>query len=73
MDELRPGEVAKVVSVAALGADRRRLTDLGVFPGAEIAAELANPLGDPTAYLIRGALVALRRNQAATVTVERLP
>lgn len=70
LDDLVPGEAARVVSLDATGPERRRLVDLGVLPGAAIAAELANPLGDPTGYLIRGALVALRRAQASQVQVE---
>ena len=63
--DLRPGESGEVVhlSPACQGVQRRRLLDLGVVPGTRITAELAAASGDPTAYRIRGALVALRREQ----------
>ena len=35
----------------------------------KIEIELTNPLGDPTAYRIRGAVVALRREQARQIDV----
>ena len=35
--------------------------DLGVVPGTEIAAELKSASGDPTAYRIKGASIALRK------------
>ncbi|NOT44474.1 MAG: ferrous iron transport protein A, partial [Acidobacteria bacterium] len=43
---------------------------LGVVRGTEIVPELASATGDPVAYRIRGALVALRREQAAWIEVE---
>jgi DtxR family Mn-dependent transcriptional regulator len=67
--DLRPGEYGRVIGIAATcrGAQRRRLLDLGVVKGTEISAEMASALGDPMAYLIRGALIALRRGQAERI------
>ena len=50
--DLRPGESARVVRIAAAcqGPPRRRLLDLGVVPGTVITAEFASPGGDPAAY-----------------------
>lgn len=69
---LRPGESARVVRLAAAcqGPARRRLLDLGVVPGTIITAEYSSPGGDPVAYTIRGALIALRRSQAKLIQVE---
>lgn len=69
---LRPGQRARVVRLSprCRGAERRRFLDLGVLPGTEITAEIVSPTGDPTAYRIRGALIALRRSQAEMVRVE---
>ncbi len=66
LDALRPGEEGVVVALGAQlqGAQRRRLLDLGVVPGTVITAEFASPSGDPMAYRIRGALIALRRAHA---------
>src|SRR5690606_14944349 len=60
---LRPGESARVVRISAAcqGPQRRRLLDLGVVPGTRITAVLRSASGDPVAYEIRGALIALRR------------
>ncbi|HOX03533.1 MAG: FeoA domain-containing protein [Verrucomicrobia bacterium] len=70
---LKPGESARVVGVSprCRGPERRRLLDLGIVPGTVIAAELASPGGDPIAYRIRGALIALRREQARLIQVAR--
>ncbi len=71
--DLRPGETAEVLglSPACQGIQRRRLLDLGVVPGTRVTAELKS-LGDgPVAYLVRGALIALRREQQRWVRVRR--
>jgi DtxR family Mn-dependent transcriptional regulator len=71
---LRPGESAVVrgVSPACRGLQRRRLLDLGVVPGTVVAAEMVSTTGDPTAYHIRGALIALRKEQADRIHVDDL-
>jgi ferrous iron transport protein A len=60
---------ATVTRLTCQGADRRRMLDLGILPGARIAAVSRSPLGDPTAYRIRGAVIALRRVQAEQIFV----
>ena len=70
---LRPGESGEVVRISrrCRGLARRRLMDLGILPGTEILAEMISPSGDPTAYRIRGATVALRKEQAAQIQSNR--
>ena len=70
---LEPGESAKVVSISPFlrPQERRRMLDLGLIPGTEVHAEIRSPGGDPTGYRIRGAVIALRREQADQVQVER--
>ncbi len=65
------GEAVRVtgLSPACQGPQRRRLLDLGVVSGTEIVPELVSSGGDPVAYRIRGALIALRREQAEWVEV----
>jgi DtxR family Mn-dependent transcriptional regulator len=74
LSSLRPGDEGRVLSVSrrCRGPERRRLMDLGVLPGTVIRAEMHSPSGDPTAYRVRGALIALRAEQAALISVERL-
>jgi DtxR family Mn-dependent transcriptional regulator len=71
---LRPGQQGQVVAISprCRGAERRRMMDLGILPGAVIAAELISPSGDPTAYRIRGAMIALRREQAQLINIRRM-
>ncbi len=69
--DARPGETVHVadISRACQGAQRRRLLDLGVVPGTPITRELTSAGGDPVAYRIRGALIALRSSQADWIHV----
>jgi DtxR family Mn-dependent transcriptional regulator len=71
---LKPGEKGAVLNISPLcrGPERRRLMDLGVLPGTVIKAEMTSPGGDPTAYNIRGALIALRTEQARHIRISRL-
>jgi DtxR family transcriptional regulator, Mn-dependent transcriptional regulator len=68
---LKPGQRATVqgLSPACRGAERRRLLDLGFVAGTEVAAEMVSPGGDPTAYRVRGTLIALRREQANLIRI----
>lgn len=72
LSSLRPGELGVVTGIApnVRGAERRRLLDLGVLPGTEIIAELRSPSGNPMAYRIRGAVIALRDDQARMISVQ---
>jgi len=46
-----------------------RLRDLGFTPGSTITLTGISPLGDPLAFRIRGAVIALRRVDAALLEV----
>ena len=66
LSSLKTGDKGIVlgISKALRGQQRRRLMDLGVVPGTEIVAEMKSVSGDPTAYRIKGASIALRKNLA---------
>ena len=69
LSELQTGERATVTGIGSLTAERRRLLDLGLVPGTVVEAVMRSPLGDPCAYRIRGAVIALRREQTAQIQV----
>ncbi len=73
LSRLSAGVEARVVEVAGSGALKRRLLDLGFTPGAAVRVIRTGPLGGPTAYLVRGAVIALRAAGAATVLVAADP
>lgn len=69
---LASGERGRVVEIspACRGPERRRLLDLGFVPGTLVEVEMVSPAGDPTAYRLRGSVVALRREQARFIRIE---
>jgi DtxR family Mn-dependent transcriptional regulator len=71
LSSLEIGQAATIVDIspACRGIERRRLLDLGVVPGTHVRAELRSPSGDPVAYRVRGAVIALREDQADLIHV----
>ena len=67
-------ESATVVGFSARlrGPERRRMLDLGLIPGTRVDVDIRSPAGDPTGYRIRGAVIALRREQAEQIKVQRI-
>lgn len=54
------------------GSIKRRLLDIGLIEGTEVENVLISPLGDPMAFLIRGAVIALRCEDSKNIVVEAL-
>ena len=76
MDKLIPlhrlalGTCGKVSQLTANGNTRRRMLDLGFICGTRVQALQKSPSGDPVAYEIRGAVIALRADEASQILVE---
>ena len=62
-----PGQRGRVAELTAAGIQRRRMLDLGLVEGTQVEAVHKSPAGDPVAYLVRGALIALRDEDAGRV------
>ncbi|MCB9693337.1 MAG: ferrous iron transport protein A [Alphaproteobacteria bacterium] len=69
LDQLEPGQTAEIADIAGEGAFRRRLLELGLVDGTRIVRQGAAPLGDPLTYRVRGAVLALRRDDASRVGI----
>ncbi|MCR4403546.1 MAG: ferrous iron transport protein A [Firmicutes bacterium] len=67
------GTTCRVTSLSATGFCRRRLLDVGLVPGACVTPVRRSPAGDPTAYSVKGSLIALREREAGQVRVELVP
>ncbi len=61
---------ARVKRLTARGNGRRRMLDLGLIYDTRVEAVGKSPSGDPTAYNIRGAVIALRSEEASQILVE---
>ena len=72
LTDLSPADHAIIHEVRGHGALRKRLLDMGVIPGAEIAVVRVAPLGDPVEYLVKGYHLSLRYSEAQQILVRRL-
>lgn len=72
LSDLRTGQTAAVLELSGEPDMRRRLQDMGLIPGTRVECLNISPLGDPAAYFIRGAVIALRSKDAAKVAIEAL-
>jgi ferrous iron transport protein A len=78
LDELRPGQRARVITMssnvnqASASTDlMERLLEMGFAEGSDIEMMHEGPFGrDPMAVKVDGVIIALRRKEAATVAVE---
>ncbi len=72
LTSLKAGEGVRVLGIdeACRGLTRRRFLDMGITSGAHIEPVMENPFGEPTAYRVRGTLIALRREQSDMILVE---
>lgn len=69
LKNLKEGDKAKVVKLLSEGSIKRRLQDIGVIEGTEIERLQSSPTGDPIAYFIRGAVIALRSEDSTNIIV----
>ena len=67
LSRMRDGEKARVTGITGGGAMGRRLRDMGLVQGTQVECLLHSPFGDPAAYLIRGAVIALRQEDSRRV------
>lgn len=69
LSELPAGQAARVCEMHVEGT-LRRLFDLGLIPGTVVFCRGKAPCGSPIAFYIRGAVIALRKRDAANIFAE---
>lgn len=69
LDQLRPGEQARVDRIAAGGVLAQRLAELGVLEGALVRMVRVAPLGDPLEFELDGCYLSLRKADARGVVL----
>lgn len=70
LTELKGGCSAYVTCIKSQGTIRRRLRDIGLIEGTCIKCVFKSPSGDPAAYLIRGAVIAIRYEDAQNILIK---
>ena len=69
LNTLCPGESAFVKSLNSSGALRRRLLDMGIVEGTRVECLGMSPGGDPKAFLVRGAVLAIRSQDCRDIII----
>lgn len=69
LDRLPTGWKATVSRLLAPQGEQLRLMELGFIPGRTVSALQAAPWGDPVAYAVCGAVIALRRDDASRILI----
>lgn len=64
-----PGETVRIHALQSKSGIRRRLLDMGFTEGTPAACLYRSPAGDPTAYYVRGSIVALRQEDAKMILI----
>lgn len=73
LDALAPGQTGIILELRMPRAQRTRLEELGLLPGTRLQCLFRAPHGSPAAYTVGGAVFALRKEDAARLTVEAAP
>ncbi len=68
--KIKVGQQATVRKIDSGDGIKRRLMDMGLVENTGIECVGKSPLGDPSAYLIRGAVVAVRSRDCESILVE---
>lgn len=69
LSEIENGNLYHVSEINCEIKTKERLSELGLIPGSAIRYVMSAPSGEPRAYLIRGAVIALRSECTNGVTV----
>jgi ferrous iron transport protein A len=69
--DLAKGESRMVLSVRGKDVVTRRLMEMGLVPGVSVRMIKSAPFGDPLEINVRGYSLALRRNEAESVVLEK--
>lgn len=71
LNHLKPGEKAVVKELLNSGSMRRRFLDIGLIENTPIECLGRSPGGDPSAYLIRGAVIAIRSEDSEDILLRQ--
>ena len=70
--DMIPGESARIIGFdKGKKSYRKRLLSMGLTPGVEFTVTRYAPMGDPVEIRVRGFNLSLRKEEAATLLIER--
>ena len=72
LNKILEGNFCKVKSIKLKNNEKNRILDLGIIPNTILKVLGKSAFGDPTAYLIRGSVIALRSECTENIIVEKI-
>lgn len=70
--ELKKGQKCRIDRIIEDANMKRRLLDIGLIEDTVVECVEVSPLGDPKAFLIRGAVIALRQSDCKNILIKDL-
>lgn len=70
LNSIDVGEYAEIAKLVTKGSMRQRLLDIGLTPDTTVECVGKSPAGDPKAFLIRGAVIAIRSEDCAEILIK---
>ena len=70
LNEVKPGQTATIARINGAGPVKRRIMDMGLTKGTEVAVRKVAPLGDPIELTVRGYELSIRKDEAAAIEVK---
>ena len=70
LNELNLNETGYIKSLNCADGVKRRLLDLGLIKGTKITPIFVSPSGDPTAFEIRGSVIAIRVEDTSLIDLD---
>ena len=67
--DIKVGQKCRILEIPSQNQLKRRLIDIGLTPESVVSCVGQSPLGDPKAFLINGAIIALRREACENISV----
>lgn len=68
--DVKVGDTVKIVRIGGNGQVKRRVMDMGLTKGTEVAVRRIAPLGDPIELTVRGYELSIRKDEASVIEVE---
>ncbi len=69
LGDIKPGQIVKIKQLLSTGSIRRRLLDIGLIENTQVECVGTSPAGDPSAFLIRGAVIAIRSEDCSDILI----
>lgn len=70
LSQLPLNQNGRIENVECNEGIKRRLLDMGLVKGTNIVPVLVSPSGEPRAFLVRGTIIAIRKEDAKDIKIE---